>query len=73
MSGISPPKAQLIQAEPERGLVMVHAEGARHLQRLAAVPARGQVHSQRPAERAPSRSQVVSPTAAMWVMVDRLK
>jgi hypothetical protein len=73
VSGTSPPNPQLIQAEPERGWVMVHAEGARHLELLAAVPARCQVHSQCPAQRAPSRSQMLSPPTAELVMVDRPK
>ena len=33
-------EAVLAELEPERGLVMVHAEGARHLELLAAVSAR---------------------------------
>jgi hypothetical protein len=73
VSGTSPPNPQLIQMEPERGLVMVHANGTRHLGLLAALPDRRQVHCQHPTQWAPGRSQILSPTTAELVTVDRLK
>jgi len=51
---------------------MVHAEGGRHLPRLAAIPA--EERSTPSARRAGAEQiQVRFPTTAKWVVVDRLK